>query len=155
VELVRQIEVNIDYILLLVKQYHEKHCKDMEILVRIKKAMASSLELRSKRELVEQFVSTLNEGNDDIYQLWRAFVQEQREQQLTTLIQEERLNDEKTRVFVNNAFAAGTLKTTGTDIDGIMPPMSRFGGSNREEKKKTLIDKLKAFFERFSGLGGE
>ncbi len=155
VELVRQIEVNIDYILLLVKQYHEKHCQDMEILVRIKKAMASSLELRSKRELVEQFVSTLNEGNDDIYQLWRAFVQEQREQQLTTLIQEERLNDEKTRVFVNNAFAAGTLKTTGTDIDGIMPPMSRFGGSNREEKKKTLIDKLKAFFERFSGLGGE
>ena len=125
----------------------------IEILVRIKKAMASSLELRSKRELVENFIHTINDSNDDVYQLWRAFVSEQREQQLTQLIADERLNEEKTRALVDNAFAIGTLKTTGTDIDGIMPPMSRFGGSNREEKKKTLIEKLKAFFERFQGLG--
>ena len=154
VELVRQIEVNIDYILLLIQQYHERNCQDMEILVRIKKAMASSLELRSKRELVENFIHTINDSNDDVYQLWRAFVSEQREQQLTQLIADERLNEEKTRALVDNAFAIGTLKTTGTDIDGIMPPMSRFGGSNREEKKKTLIEKLKAFFERFQGIGG-
>ena len=34
----------------------------------------------------------------------------------------------------------------------IDPPMSRFGGGNRQEKKKTVIEKIQAFFERYFGL---
>ena len=33
-----------------------------------------------------------------------------------------------------------------------MPPVSRFGSGNRAEKKQRLIEKLKAFFERFFGI---
>lgn len=44
------------------------------------------------------------------------------------------------------------MRTTGTDIDKILPPMSRFGGGNRQEKKKSVIDKIQAFFERYFGL---
>ena len=44
------------------------------------------------------------------------------------------------------------VKTTGTDIDKLMPPISRFGGGNRAEKKKTVIEKLLGFFERFFGI---
>ncbi len=38
-----------------------------------------------------------------------------------------------------------------------MPPMSRFGsgGANRAKKKEGVIAKLKAFFERFFGIGTE
>ena len=39
-----------------------------------------------------------------------------------------------------------------TDIDKILPAMSRFGGGNRQEKKKTVIEKLKAFFEKYFGV---
>lgn len=155
VELLKQIDINIDYILQLVKHYHDSHCQDTEVRVRIRKAMDSSLELRSKRELVEKFIDNLNATDNDIYGQWQAYIQQEREEQLVQLIADERLNEDKTRALIDNAFAIGTLKTTGTDIDGIMPPMSRFGGSNREEKKKTLIEKLKAFFERFQGVGVE
>ncbi len=154
VELLKQIDINIDYILQLVKHYHDSHCQDMEVRVRIRKAMDSSLELRSKRELVEKFIDNLNTTDNDIYAQWQAYIQQEREEQLMQLIADERLNEDKTRALIDNAFAIGTLKTTGTDIDSIMPPMSRFGGSNREEKKKNLIEKLKVFFERFQGIGG-
>lgn len=35
-----------------------------------------------------------------------------------------------------------------------MPPVSRFGGGGRAEKKRGVIDKLKVFFEKYFGVGG-
>ncbi len=55
--------------------------------------------------------------------------------------------------YIDNAFRDGELKTTGTEIDSLMPPVSRFGGGNRKQKKQTIIEKLKAFFERFFAIG--
>lgn len=71
------------------------------------------------------------------------------------MIDEERLNEEKTRKYVENTFRDGVIKTTGTDIDQLLPAMSRFGfgGGNREQKKQGVIDKLKAFFDKYFGLG--
>ena len=54
-ELVKQIEVNIDYILMLVAKYHDSNCEDKEILVAIDKAIQSFLQLRSKKELIGRF----------------------------------------------------------------------------------------------------
>ena len=34
-----------------------------------------------------------------------------------------------------------------------MPPVSRFGGGGRAKKKQGVIEKLKAFFEKYFGLG--
>lgn len=70
-----------------------------------------------------------------------------------SLITEEKLKSEENRKFVDNAFRDGVLKTTGTDIDRLMPPVSRFGGSgSRDKKKQTIIEKLKAFFEKYFGI---
>ena len=62
------------------------------------------------------------------------------------------LKVDETSKFVENAFRDGAIRTTGTDIDKILPAMSRFGGGNRQEKKKTVIEKLKAFFEKYFGV---
>ena len=150
-ELVKQVEVNIDYILMLVTKYHQSNCKDKEILISIDKAIKSSLELRSKKELIDEFISTIN-ADTDVNNDWRKFVVEQKESDLETLISEERLKPEETRKFIDNSFRDGTLKTTGTDIDQLMPPVSRFGGGNRAEKKQTIVDKLMKFFEKYFGL---
>ena len=150
-ELVKQVEVNIDYILMLVAKYHDSNCEDKEILVAIDKAIKSSLQLRSKKELIENFIDTIN-ASTDVNTDWQRFVREQRETDIQALIQEERLKPEETRKFVENAFRDGALKTTGTDVDRLMPPVSRFGGSSRNQKKQTVIGKLKAFFEKYFGL---
>lgn len=151
-ELVKQVEVNIDYILMLVAKYHDDNCKDKEILVAIDKAIKSSLQLRSKKELIENFLETINTStnvNDD----WQKFVREQREADIQALISEEKLKPEETRKLVSNAFRDGVLKTTGTDVDKILPPVSRFGGGgSRDKKKQAVIEKLKAFFEKYFGI---
>ena len=152
VELIRQIEINIDYILLLVKKYHDSHCQDKEVLVTIRKAVDASPELRSKKALIETFIAGINDV-DDVLTEWHAFVAEEREKQLLQIIQEENLKEEETRRYLEDAFRNGEIKTSGTDIDKLMPPMSRFGGGNRAAKKQTIIEKLKAFFERFFGIG--
>jgi type I restriction enzyme R subunit len=154
IELIRQIEVNIDYILMLVTKYHASNCTDKSILVAIDKAIGSSLELRSKKELIERFIERVNVStkvDDD----WREFVREQKEKDLTAIIEAERLKPDETRKFVDNSFRDGTLKTTGTDIDKILPPVSRFSGgtgSSRTEKKQGIIEKLLQFFEKYLGL---
>lgn len=154
VELIRQIEINIDYILMLVKKYHDSHCEDKEVLVTIQKAVDASPELRSKKQLIETFIAGVNDV-DDVIAEWHDFVTVQREKELAQIIQEEKLREPETRKFLESAFRDGEIKTTGTDIDKLMPPVSRFGGGGaRAKKKQTIIEKLKAFFERFFGIGG-
>ena len=152
IELIKQIEINIDYILMLVAKYHDTHCQDKEVLITIRKAIDASPELRSKKALIENFIDGINDV-DDVMTEWRTYVAEEKERELTAIIEEEKLKPDETRKFIENAFRDGSVKTTGTDIDKIMPPVSRFGGGNREEKKQGVISKLLKFFERFFGIG--
>ncbi len=150
VELIRQIEINIDYILLLVKKFHDSHGSDKEVLITIQKAIESSPELRSKKALIETFINGINDM-DDVLIEWQNFVAKMKEEELKSLIEEENLNAEETEKFLDNAFRDGEVKTTGTDIDKIMPPVSRFGGG-REQKKKNVLNRLIAYFEKFYGI---
>lgn len=152
IELIKQIEINIDYILMLVKKYHDSHCKDKEILISIQKAVDASPELRSKKQLIETFISKVNDVEDVIGE-WHNYVDKEREKELVNIIEEEKLKTEETRKFIENAFRDGEIRTSGTDIDKIMPPVSRFGGG-RAKKKQSVIDKLKGFFDKYFGIGG-
>lgn len=152
IELIKQIEINIDYILLLVQKYHDTHCQDKEVLITIQKAIDASPELRSKKALIENFIDGVNDVSDVMIE-WREYVAAQKEKQLTDIISQENLKPDETRKFIDNSFRDGQIKTTGTDIDKIMPPISRFGGGDRTKKKQSIIEKLKAFFERFFGIG--
>ena len=151
VELIKQIEINIDYILLLVKKYHDGHKSDKELLITINKAVDSSLELRSKKALIQNFIAGINDV-DDLLLEWKEFVAKKKEEELAAIIAEEKLKNDETRKFIEYSFRDGVMKTTGTDIDKIMPPMSRFGGG-REKKKESIIQRLSKFFEMFFGIG--
>lgn len=150
IELIKQVEVNIDYILMLVSKYHESNCEDKEIMGAITKAIDSSMQLRSKKKLIEDFINTVN-ANSVIDQDWHSFVEQQKEEELNSIIDSEKLKPEEAKRFIYNSFRDGVLKTTGTDLDGIMPPVSRFGGG-RALKKQVLIELLSVFFEKYFGI---
>ena len=106
-----------------------------------------------QKELIETFIAGVNDV-DDVMAEWNTFVSEQREKELVQIIQEEKLKEPETRKYLANAFRDGEIKTVGTDIDKLMPPVSRFGGGGRAQKKQGVIDKLKSFFDKFFGIGG-
>ena len=151
IELIKQVEINIDYILMKVAEYYKSNKKDKEILIDIKKAIDSSIELRSKKELIEGFIDRVN-SSKNVTDDFKKFVREEKEKDLEKVIEEEKLKPEETKKFIDNSLRDGTLKTTGTDIDKLLTPVSRFGGGNRIEKKLGVIEKLKGFFDKYLGL---
>lgn len=153
-ELIKQIEVNIDYILMLVSKYRDSNKTDKSIRIQIDKAISSSIELRSKKELIEGFIDQINIGTQ-VEDDWHKFVLTQKENDLADIIKDEKLKADETIKLMDRAFRDGAMKTTGTDIDKILPAVSRFsGGGKRASKKLDVIEKLIAFFEKYLGLVG-
>lgn len=152
IELVRQTQVNVDYILALVAKFHESNCQNKDILVDIDKAVSASIELRSKKELIHDFINLYSlHQNGEIHDAWASFVSNARENELNQIVEDHNLNLSETRRFITNSFRDGVMKTTGTDIDRIMPAMSRFGDTNRSSKKQGIVSRLVKFFEKYFG----
>lgn len=149
-ELARQVEINIDYILMLVEKYRASHCRDREILASISAAVNSSLELRSKKELIEGFIETVN-ISASVEEDWRSYVAQRREDDLARLIASSNLKAEEARKFLADAFLSGELKTLGEGIQKIMPPANPFDKKSGE-RKKGIIERIRAFFEKYLGL---
>lgn len=149
-ELVKQIEVNIDYILMLVEKYHQSNCKNKEILVDIDKAIKSSPGLRSKKELIDNFLETIN-VNSKVAEDFKKYVIEKRENDLQDIISDNNLDDEKAREFIKNAFRDGELKLEGQDFDRLIPKTSFFD-SNRAELKDKVASILKEYYDKYSGI---
>lgn len=148
-ELIKQVEINIDYVLELIKKYHEDHTKNREILVDINKAIDSSVDLRNKKELINQFITSL-----DIHSVvdedWKQFVEKKKIEELDDIITQEKLDRDATYQFIQNAFRDGSVAENGTAITAILPKVSRFTPTgDRTNMRENVINKLKGFFEKF------
>ena len=154
-ELVKQVQVNISYILQLVQQYHDSNCEDKTIIVSIRKQVEASPDMRDKRDLIEKFIESMtpekgkNVGND-----WEAFIAEEKRRQLDAIIADEHLKPKETESFMQRAFKDGFVTETGTGIAKILPPVNPFLPESGE-KKQNVIEKLKAYLQKFMGLTEE
>lgn len=156
IELIKQVEINVDYILLLVQQLREARGngedKEVAAVTRIQRAVDSSLALRNKRDLIMTFVENVS-LNGEIDEEWRSFVEARRAVELDAIIEEERLKPEETRVFVDQSFRDGAIVSSGTAVIRLLPPLSRFSPDGEHgEKKRRVLDRLAAFFDRFYTL---
>ena len=155
IELVKQVEVNVDYILMLVKKYIEEgRGQDREIRAEIARAIDSSPSLRNKKDLIEEFIDQISLGAD-IDENWRGYIAQRRTRELEDIIATESLNSEATWRFVEQAAREGAVSEGGTAITEVLPPVSRFGAEGALTKKKqSVFDRLTAFVDRYAGLGG-
>ena len=155
IELIKQVEINIDYILMLIRKYHSENMKDKEIIVKIQKSIDATIELRSKKDLIMKFIETLT-LNSNVDNDWLNFIKEKRIEELNTIIEEENLNKEETYKFMNNSFYNGYIQEFGTEISKILPPISMFSPSKeRTTKRLAVIEKLKFFFDKYKDICNE
>ncbi|GAB1233504.1 type I restriction endonuclease subunit R [Ferrigenium sp. UT4] len=154
IELIKQVEINVDYILMLVEKYLKAKGsgQDKEIRATIERAINASPSLRNKKDLIERFVESVS-TTAKVDKEWLAFIAARKAEELEQIIADEGLNADETKTFVANAFRDGAIPATGTAITKILPPVSRFSKNNGHSvKKQTVLDKLGAFFERYFGL---
>lgn len=154
-ELIKTIDINIDYILNLVKKYHESNMQDKDLLIKIQKAITASPELRNKKDLIEQFIDSLNQDSD-VYKDFETFMNTKKKEELDKIIEEENLKSDETYAFIQKAFDRGNVEENGTDVVNILPQMSRFTADNdRSIKKQRVLDKLIEFFDKFFSITGK
>lgn len=84
VELLKQVDINIDYVLMLVQKYHDSNCTDKMIIGDIERAIGASYELRNKKDLIEAFIDSLDSSND-ITADWEKYLAEAKERELSPL----------------------------------------------------------------------
>jgi type I restriction enzyme R subunit len=125
IELIKQVEINVDYILMLVAKWREERGngadKELAALTDIQRSVDSSPTLRNKKDLIMDFVDRVS-ASGEIDQEWRVYVEAQRTAELDAIIADENLKPEATRTFVDHALRDGAIPTTGTAITKILPP---------------------------------
>ena len=151
-ELIKQIEVNIDYILALVKKYHDSNMEDKEVLITINKAITASPDLRNKKDLIMAFIDSLN-IESDVYADFEKFMNSKKKEELDKIIEEENLNPKETYRFIQRSFEKGSVETEGIEISSMLPPMSMFSKDKaRLKKKNKVIEKILNFFDKFFSI---
>lgn len=151
-ELVKQVEVNIDYILFLVQQYNAGHQDNAEIMVKIRKAINSSPDLRDKKELIEKFIGSLT-PDSEVNDLWREYVNTQKCNEFDAIVKDENLKEREAKEFIETSFKRGYVAEGGLELNGIMPPINPFDpNANREGKLRQVVERMKAFFNKYFGI---
>lgn len=129
----KSVEVNIDYILMLVDKFHGENIADKEIEIR--KAIDSSPSLRNKKDLILDFISKLT-IDSTVTDEWQLYIENKKNNELAKIIQDENLNEDETKTFIVEAFRNGEIREIGTNIVSILPPISMFGNDRSKIKRK-------------------
>jgi type I restriction enzyme R subunit len=153
IELIKQEEINIDYILMQTKKRFDSGLPKEEIKERTRREVSASFGLRSKKDLIDAFITQMT-GTLRISEDWQTYIGEQEKSEFAKIVKDENLNPDKAKQFIENAFRDGWVQWEGTEIMEVLPsvhPRARDSG----EIKLRVLSKLQAFFDRFEGLGGK
>lgn len=154
IDLLKTDEINLDYILALILE-KTKQNEDLEsIKEEVRRVIRSSLGTRAKEELIISFINSTRlsdlKNTDDILESFYSFAKKEKENNITSLVDEESLKEGSKR-FIERAISKGYVEYAGEDLDRIIPPTSRRQGA-REKKKESVLDKIRKIVEVFVGI---
>ncbi|WP_445080111.1 type I restriction endonuclease subunit R, EcoR124 family, partial [Campylobacter jejuni] len=150
IELIKQNEINVDFILFLLEEYHKTNQEKTK--ENILKTIISNPSLRDKKELIEGFLNEIDHNkNSDYKSLFESFMQRKKEQELQKIIEDENLNEHLTKEYLDEAFGLNFFQDKGEGIGRLMPLINPFApkSEGNDEKRQQIIDKLKSFFDKF------
>ncbi|MEJ8595938.1 type I restriction endonuclease subunit R [Helicobacter pylori] len=154
IELIKQVEVNIDYILNLIEEFAKEDDLEIQgVKNKIEPIINSSIELRNKKDLIMGFIDKYNK-DQEVHAYFQDYIHQKREEEFQNIIEENRLNEEKAYSFMQHAFRGGEINFSGTKFPEIIEEKpSMFSQNSRyQEVKEKVAASLSRFFHRFCDL---
>ncbi|WP_033758434.1 HsdR family type I site-specific deoxyribonuclease [Helicobacter pylori] len=154
IELIKQVEVNIDYILNLIEKFAKEHGMEIQgVKTKIEPIINSSIELRNKKDLIMDFIDKYNK-DQEVHVHFQDYIHQKREEEFQNIIEENRLNEKKAYSFMQHAFKGGEISFNGTKFPEIIEEKpSMFSQNSRyQEVKEKVAASLSRFFHRFCDL---
>ncbi|WP_276805624.1 HsdR family type I site-specific deoxyribonuclease [Prevotella pallens] len=157
VDLLKSQEIDLDYILELVFE-HNKKTKDKDALINeVRRIIRSSVGNRAKEGLIVDFVQETNldpmKDKSSIISAFYLYAQERQKEEAADLINEEKLNEEAAKRYIQTSLKHEFASDNGTDLNAILPKMSPLNPQYLT-KKQSVFQKISAFIEKFKGVGG-
>lgn len=157
VDLLKSQEINLDYILELVFE-HNKNTKDKDALIdEVRRLIRSSIGNRAKESLVVDFINQTDlediEDKAGIIDAFFDYAQQQQKIEAEKLIANEGLNVEAAKRYMQRSLKNEYASVNGTDLNEILPKMSPLNPQFLP-KKRTVLQKIIDFVEKFKGVGG-
>ena len=157
VDLLKSQEIDLDYILELVFE-HNKKTKDKDALINeVRRIIRSSVGNRAKEGLIVDFVQETDldpmKDKSSIISAFYLYAQERQKEEAADLINEEKLNEEAAKRYIQTSLKHEFASDNGTDLNAILPKMSPLNPQYLT-KKQSVFQKISAFIEKFKGVGG-
>jgi type I restriction enzyme R subunit len=158
VDLLKSLEINLDYIL---EQIFEKHrkVKDKATLVEdVRRIIRSSIGNRAKESLVVDFINQTDLDTIDhkagIIDAFFTFARAEQQREAEELISAENLNAEAAKRYIATSIKREYASDSGTELNAILPKMSPLNPQYLTIKQ-VVFRKIGAFVEKFKGVGGK
>lgn len=158
VELLKSQEINLDYILELIFESNKKLDNKDLLIEEVTRTIRSSIGNRAKEGLVVDFINTTNldaiKNKQDIIAEFFSYAQEKKREEVDSLIEEEGLNPENAKRYIERSLNRGEATENGTELNALLPKMSPLNPQYLN-KKQSVFQKIVAFVEKFKGVGRE
>ena len=158
VDLLKSQEIDLDYILGLILEHHQKSQNKEALLDEVCRTIRASIGNRSKESLIVDFINTTDldtiEDKPSIIAAFFSYAQKRQKEEAAILIAEENLNEEAAKRYIQLSLKREYASENGTDLNGILPKMSPLNPQYRT-KKQNVLHKITAFVEKYKGVGGE
>lgn len=147
IELIKQVEVNTDFILgLLARNNNENNYNKIkeEIILNID----SSISLRDKKDLIIEFMEKQEYDSNNIHDKWIQYNKEKQDEEIKSIIKDLNLRYEETIKILDSYIKSGEVREYGSDINHIFINKFSSFGPNYDKK----INARLMFFERSRNL---
>ena len=151
-ELLKQFDIDLNYIFSLITQYTKENNTIEEINEKLKKMLNASIEFRNKDDLFYDFSKLVKDKKIDcnsMYDEWINFIDKRKCEELDSIIEANNLNKNETYKYIRKVFESKGVREFGTDIDRILPKMATSTASTRYQMKLDMYEKIIKFFDRF------